>query len=523
MVKGTSTSSAGKKKRVKPTLSDALNQQFDIPSSSSHDPAQDLDEGPIVESYGWEPEDGDEDAFKADRKAAGRKHARTDSLDGGSKRLRRRGPLDESLSSGQYAGTAVSVEAAMDDLFGGLDMADIDDEAGEMIDDDDDDDFDLEEGGDDDDEAEPEGRARRKQRRVSELSEEDYVAYLEKKSKKRQPGASSGLSREGPVHEGVEDELLGQLDDMRSQHIQLLKKETAAPGDEKHRQQMKDTVLQYTMMYSQLLRLRVRLQPAVLRGIQLPQYYSKSLFTDKKDQKGPLHGEGEEVQSEIEGTRRQIAKAYKNVVTLLHEILEELLPSRKSSGSLSFSTLSAFHQQVRRKADECLGFWGSRLAPAPTTVSGSPLQSIHQPIVSQIRAILQSKERLRIRVQKNRSHLSIFAHPSHVDTSEMGRAARASSIAEGDVDPEIFCDADFMRELVRRGGGEAVRLGEQLREEQEKLLPPSAMRIGSRKGFNQQTKGKALNFTPRPKLTGFMVPQPWEEARSEVVVKSLFQ
>jgi protein AATF/BFR2 len=185
----------------------------------------------------------------------------------------------------------------------------------------------------------------------------------------------------------------------------------------------------------------------------------------------------------------------------------------------SYRAVEKYHERALHHADSCLEYWGSKLVQA----NSAKLKTISQPLPQQIAAILTARTRLRTKVQKNRSHLNILAHPEHVraSTSPEVKARRALHIAEGDVDAEVYDDGDFVRELVRRGGAVASQLEQKVKEMRQALLPS---REGARKGFHRMTKGKAVNYEPRPKLVGFMMAESLDDTpRNDVVVKSLFQ
>lgn len=533
-----------------------------------------------------------------------------------SSRLRHRGPLDASLSEGKYAAAPVNVEAAMDDIFGALDMGDMDAEGEEFFDGDmeggADDDFSGEEGsdvdaddsdfawegeeGESDEDAQRTGRGAakkgkkgkataesatsRKRRRAKDLTEDEYTAWLEQKRlKEKKSGKLRRPLSFGGGAEGVDDaamnseeaDILRQLNELRqAQHVSLVPSaDSAAGGDasassaaaaQSDAKTTRDTVQHFIMVYGQLLRLRVLLQPAVTRAISLPQYYAKSLFVrrDAAVEKAAAQeeGGGEAAAHAIETLTEQreaAAEKYEelqedleSVLTTLYEAATGHSARGRAAGGQeeedgdedgdgvhassrsakraktevpSYRAVEKYHERVLRHADSCLEYWGSKLVQA----NSAKLKTIAQPLPQQIAAILTARSRLRTKVQKNRSHLAILAHPEHVraTTSAEAKAQRALHMAEGDVDHEIYDDADFLRELVRRGGAVANQLEQKVKDMQQALLPSKE---GARKGFHRMTKGKAVNYEPRPKLVGFMMAESLDDTqRNDVVVKSLFQ
>lgn len=521
------------------------------------------DDGGVVEDY-EEIHEEEENASKGYSDIIKKKRQRETSSSSAS--LRRRGPLDPELSTGKYAATPVSVEAAMDQLFSGFDTGDLQDEINDFADLEDDDDEEADEmEASSEDEAETKPK---KRKRVKDLSEADYIKYLEKKEKAKPQ-----------VSLTVEDDIHTQLEELRAQQIQLLHRQgkKGAPEENLGQRQAKiqESVKYFIALYAQLLRVRVKLQPAVLSGVALPQYYALPLFsvkglecvlkdlesTTKEEEIKTLKSTLKTSQSNLKDVQKKLREVldslYKDGLSFLHSgdapPLKKTRIEPESSGSpLSIDALQSFQRDVRERANICLTFWGNRLALKPTAASGSSaggdLHAIHQPLPVQIEALLQSKTRLRAKVQKNRSHLSILAHPEHLRASrwlmvgeadqkitpesstalEAGKAARALHVAEGDIDDEIFDDGDFLRELVRRGGTVALHLEQQLKEDRDTALKQhgSELSVGSRKGLHRLTKGKALDFKPRAKLVGFMVAEPWEHslpARNDIIIRSMFQ
>lgn len=736
------------KKNKAKSLSQLVNEQWDESVEGHSSEHRDRfhedgfgDEEAMVEDYEVVPSDpfldGEEETGgkggyqhfignrKREREADSKKKKMA--ISKGEPQLRRRGPLDATLSTGKYAAVPRDVEAAMDDLFGGLDMADLDEEANEIVSDIEGysaEESDAEASMDDrhrkttkrrkggakkrgttdeegsDVEEEEEGQRRRKEvqtkkksKKVKDLTEAQYIAYVEQKAhqsgarkeggggeaeeeeeedddEKRLPFRSLPKTRRGldpglvtssetaeEAQEMEENDLLSQIASLRSQHIRVVQSGTSADGESESRSgntasaeappsSIRQTVKHFLLLHTQLLRLRVKLQPMVMRAVRLPQHYALPLFTGS-GQEALFQKEATEPSSELgssdrgngneEGkrTRQQKSKTKEKKSTEKHtlrvdtsttknptedpsweEVRQRLATAKKdfqylkkemkhllsdlyadaiqmhdgsekaSTMKTSFSRpsaaastvcpdmhmLSAYHRHVRENANTCLDFWGCRLAPSPSSAAPSAFKAIHQPLPAQIEALLQNKSRLRVKVQKNRSHVSILGHPEHVraaswfykeapkdvEAGEEGntamdsalaqtqrdewRAKRATSIANGDVDEEMYDDGDFIRELARRGGAVSMLLQQQLEEDRQAMLgdrsgengrggsDTSSRALGgasgSKKGFHRLTKGKSLDFAPRPKLVGFMVADSWENLyppRNEAMVRSLLQ
>lgn len=610
-------------KQKKKSLADAVNEQLTASAmgGAGGSYGQDYGDGGVAEDFDFDnsdggSNDGEDDlhaayangAGKAGRAGAVAASAKTkkngkkggvassssSSSPSSSSRLRHRGPLDASLSEGRYAATPVAVESAMDDIFGALDMGDMDAEGEEFFDGEDMEDVegsameDAESDVESDEEASGKKKRTkaksaaseaptRKRRRAKDLTEDEYTAWVEQKKKKekksgllRRPLSFGGDGVNETAMSSEEADILRQLNELRqAQHVTLVPSADAA-GDssagtaassaasaaaaaQSDAKGTRDLVQHFIMVYGQLLRLRVLLQPAVTRAISVPQYYARSLFIEKSAAiakaamaEAANPEEGRHALEELEEQREAAAEKYEELQEGIEEVLSILFaaavgdsikgeehdegdahdgsadrPARQRAKLEvpTYRAIERYHERVLRHADNCLDYWGSKLVQA----NSAKLKTIAQPLPQQIAAILTARSRLRTKVQKNRSHLSILAHPEHVraSTSAEAKAQRALHLAEGDIDVEVYDDADFLRELVRRGGAVANQLEQKVKDMQQALLPS---REGARKGFHRMTKGKAVNYEPRPKLVGFMMAESLEDTqRNDVVVKSLFQ
>lgn len=584
------TSSAGKKgvmalKQKKKSMADALNEQLmrDATGGLGNQGSDDdlYHEGGQVEDFdfgdGNGSSSGDEQPTNGKAGKGAISFAQLQQRQAPS-RLRHRGPLDPSLSSGKYAATPVDVENAMDDIFGALDMGDMDQEGEEFYDGDtgEEDGYGSsgvgsigsnteggEEGASDDDGSGRGPREKRRQhRRAKDLTEEEYIEWLERKrvKGKKSTRSGSGMDRLHDGYHGEEVAILEQLENLRQTQLQVVPgmgdaaatPSSSSPSSSpvgsgsKSAAATKDAVQHHILIYGQLLRLRVLLQPAVTKAITMPQYYAMPLFLNRQPKLEEEAKDGEAAAT-TQQRRTAIVDGFTELQMNLEGVLadlyhvatadnDEAAPRRKKQRKDSvkndgeegeeeklvptFAQIHRYHQHnVIRSANNCLEYWGSKLVQA----NSAKLKTIAQPLPQQIAAILSSKTRLRVKVQKNRSHLTILGHPHHVRAAASAeeKAKRAMQIAEGDIDTEIFDDADFLRELVRRGGSLAAQLERQVKDMNQTLLPS---RDGARRGFHRLTKGKSVNYEPRPKLVGFVVAESFENSqRNNIVVQSLFQ
>ncbi|PWV08738.1 putative AATF protein [Trypanosoma cruzi] len=428
------------------------------------------------------------------------------------KQLRRRGPLDASLSTGAYAATPVDVEAAMDDIFGALEMNDGDEDEMNFLD------FYKDGAGGDkineDDESSAavastaikDNSLGKKRKRVGGKpeTEEAYIAWLEAQQAKKR-------ARRHDIAGGDEDGILEQLESLRNAQMEVVAKEVQEGEDDsedpraKQRRRAQAALRHYVMVYSQLLRVRIKLQPSIARAVAFPQYYSL-----------PDYLNSDEAQIR-QGTEEVVRRLRELIGVFYHLTSDDKQVKQKEGVLLSFKDINTSHRRMMRDVDACVEYWGAKLVQP----NSAKLRTVSQPLLQQIHSVLKSKTRLRTKVQKNRSHVTILGHPEHYKMSQTaeGKAARALHISEGDMDEEIYDDAEFLREVVKRGG--VAKLEQQLQEIQRSLKSND---VPAKRGFHRLTKGKAVCYEPRPKLVGFLLPVPYVlSGQHEVMVKSLFQ
>jgi protein AATF/BFR2 len=386
------------------------------------------------------------------------KHLKTESGRRESKkRLRHRGDLDPSFSEGAYSGVpiaAAEIESRMDDLFGLLE-----DEA--------------------DDVNEP-----------SFDNEDDYEKWLNKKNvlRKRARGGIAATSADAAI--------IQQLEELRSRQLNVVAEK---PSDS--HEETAETLKKLVGLYGALLQVRMKLQPVVLKAVQIPQH---------------------DVLSAFKSSDRRIAKTFSEAGAALRCILQdfaaaglETFPAKGQTEAV-FSAITQHWEANIDGIHKCIEHWGAKVYHV--SPAHAQLKSINQPLLDQIRAIIAAKPRLLLKVQKNRFHAKIFGHPSHMFAqSEKDRAA---AIAGGDFDAEIFDDGDFVRELVHRAGSASVQLQRSMEKSASTMPEPSR---SEKCGFHRKTKGKAVNYDPRPKLVGFMAPQPYKDTQHSAVLSALFR
>ncbi|EKF30162.1 hypothetical protein MOQ_006029 [Trypanosoma cruzi marinkellei] len=517
-----STSRGLSGRRKKKSISDIVNEQIGGGDAESYE-VDAWDEfggdNPKIDDYHEGDEHDDDDDVVGSVKKRSRTERRlrepTHRPQQGRKQLRRRGPLDASLSTGAYAATPVDVEAAMDDIFGALEMNDGDEDEMNFLDS-------YKDGAgegkiNEDDEssaaaavaaspATKDNSVGKKRKRVGGKpeTEEAYIAWLEAQQAKKR-------ARRHGIAGGDEDGILEQLESLRNAQMEVVAKEVQEGEDDsedpraKQRRRAQAALRHYVMVYSQLLRVRIKLQPSIARAVAFPQYYALPDYLNSDE--------------------AQIRQGTEEVVRRLHDLLgvfylltsDDKQVKQKEDVLLSFEDINTSHRRMMRDVDACVEYWGAKLVQP----NSAKLRTVSQPLLRQIQSVLKSKTRLRAKVQKNRSHVAILGHPEHYKMSQTseGKAARALHIAEGDMDEEIYDDAEFLREVVKRGG--VAKLEQQLQEIQRSLQSND---VPAKRGFHRLTKGKAVCYEPRPKLVGFLLPVPYVlSGQHEVMVNSLFQ
>mmetsp|Transcript_33530 Transcript_33530/g.39043 ORF Transcript_33530/g.39043 Transcript_33530/m.39043 type:complete len:529 (+) Transcript_33530:50-1636(+) len=523
--------SSGSGKRSKSRLSDALNAQI----GGSEDMFGDVGFREEEDVFSPKVDDFDDDSaerYDDDDDAPSKKKRRSDTAPaGGTKnsvkskkkeKLRARGPLDPALSSGTYDAVPVSVrdaEAAADDIFGLLDETEFDAAAGNGIE-------------DEDAYYEWLESSKKKKRRSATVSTKtapkrrDGAAHSEADSEEEN---ETGLDDVIPATAEDED-ILEQLKELRTRQMAVVSGE--ATGDEMNGEaatlsDSKKAAIEITKAavdaYTSLLRVRVKLQPIVCKMVQFPQYYALPAF---KQHDSKVEVETEAMSATLRDVYHELAELSRR--SFITDEGKRSDDHPEGVRGTQYAALAKFHNAALNRANETINYWSSRVVQT----NAAKLKSVNQPLVDQIRAIVNAKARLLGRVQRNRLHAKIYGHPEHVKSSTA--ADRANAIAAGDFDDEIFDDGDFVRELVHRSGAAAQKLEASLKESEGGVVASldsaaAALRSSSSKiGFHRKTKGKSVNYDPRPKLVGFMMRTPCEDASGqpehfEALLKSLFQ
>lgn len=311
-----------------------------------------------------------------------------------------------------------------------------------------------------------------------DVGEEEYVELLEAKSRKRPRTAS-------------DDDVATQFAELRKRQVMATVKHTT------HNEEAVANVRQLLDSLRYLVRLRARLQPCVRRAVQMPQH------------------------DVIHHYRELVKDAYTNASNELHRLGEDLRVFADAafglSGGIAFEEVCAkLHDLAIEKADRTL----EAFQDIGTTAVTKTLSVVGQPLIVQVKAALSAKGKIIRRVQRNHQHLRIFGHASHLflDANQ-----RARQIAEGDFDDEVFDDVDFLNSLVRREGTALARLEVKAAAEVRVKDATCSQPLHGRVGLHRRTKGKALDFTPRPKLCGFMAAVPYPDTpHYDALIKSLF-
>ena len=427
-------------------------------------------EAPLMDDF-----DVDEDVDL--RQNAGKKKRR------GEKKLTFKASLDDSFSKGKYAATAVDAEAAMDDIFGALD-GDIEDEV---------------------------GAAKFK-------TQEQYEEWFEQNK--------DTLVKKDPLA-GVDErdiDVVKQLEDLRKRQqgtrTDMTFTSAISTQLKDADQQAKDSV----SAFSDLVQFRWRLQPAVVNAVRFPQGEMLGHFA-KSDQN---------IDKALQAARLTLRSNIGSMFAISSE-------TERGLGRLNLTDLwrqiNLHHVSMMKNTDEVVRDWASKAVASVQTVAQqkkaakqgtdlSTLETINRSLMDQIKGVLEGgKLRILDRSRRNRMHSVVLGKKDHFEESKEAKALR---IADGDMDSEIFDDADFVRELVHRGNSAAAA---QLAAKGKDSDENAALSLGlhdksdsSRVGLHRLTKGKAVSTEPRSKLVGFMAPVAYaEEGNHDALVSSLFQ
>lgn len=510
---------AKKKTGGKKSLSEVLNEQLSHKDRDIGD-SEAFEQPPVEEDFGGAADSG---------RSAGKKAAR-------SAGLRRRGALDDGFTSGKYAAKPVSreeIESRMDDIFGALDEDDGDE----------DDLFDDADGAEEEDKSGKKKKGASSSKKIT--SQEEFEAQWEAKKKtrptKKLRADGTSIRPEGSNVSGVkgatpaEDDLLTQIKNLRARQkadMELVEGDADAgaggaassSSGAASLQSAADILRASVAVYQHLLHLRVKMQPLVQRAVRFPQHdvfaeYSEAVAAAKNDddedddEPASFEGAADGLKAVLGDLLRGAAKLSKSGK---HDAAVSALGVNSSSAAL-WKKICDLDKDFEKDVHACVEHWGARTAGV--AAKGGAFKAIHQPLLDQIRAVIVSKARLLNKAQRNRSHVAIFGHKN----AEKSAAERAADIAAGDIDEEIFDDADFLKELVHRSGN--IRLKDQQSAvESAAAKDLKASGIGSRSGMSQRTKGRAISYQPHPKLVAFMAPVPFAEGQQhEALLRSLFQ
>eukprot|EP00672_Neobodo_designis_P025676 CAMPEP_0174842092 /NCGR_PEP_ID=MMETSP1114-20130205/9699_1 /TAXON_ID=312471 /ORGANISM="Neobodo designis, Strain CCAP 1951/1" /LENGTH=474 /DNA_ID=CAMNT_0016076289 /DNA_START=33 /DNA_END=1457 /DNA_ORIENTATION=+ len=464
----------------KKTRSELVSEQLDPFNEGAADAAF-REEAPTVEAYDAE---GDAAQARSMRPRAKR----------GEVKLRRRGPLDASLSSGKYAAVprgeaddddddgeafdARGAEATLDDMFGMLDEDAAEQSAGIK-------------------------------------TQAQLEQYLERRADATgRKAAAAAAAKRGRGQDGDEPakdyshldagdaDVMMQIDEIRRRNKALnVTTGGGADGDDADGSRAAierevEHARKCVALSAQLLAFRLKLQPAVSAAVRLPQYYALPAFEEHSDR---VADAAEALRTEARG----LVAATFDVAGV------PAASSSKASSERLWSSLSKHHKSVMAAVDAGIERWGHRGQVA----SDPKLQAVNRPLLEQIRGVISGRQRLLHRAQRNRAHVHIFGHPQHFDKSA---ADRAVAIADGDEDREVFDDCDFVKEMALRQGGSAAK-------SVDALMPEDKLKSEAKKGHHRKTKGRTVNYDPRPKLVGFMVTRPYEDdGRYDALLRSVF-
>lgn len=289
--------------------------------------------------------------------------------------------------------------------------------------------------------------------------------------------------------------------------------------------------------FNALLRLRLKLQPAVSNALQLPQYYSLGEFVGSENNNDSRKNKPTVSSSSIcaapySALRREMTSTLTQALDAVagghsDRILRFEGAGGADSGRIDIDAsyenyVRLVDQPARKRIDATIEAIGKRVVLGPNEQKNKSDKIAELPLLDQIKGVMTGLTRLFNRAQKNRAHTPIFGHPLH-GLDEDVTAARKKLIAAGNADDEIFDDSDFARELIQRSTPASDNTRQQQTELLQSLKQASSNKV-SRKGFSRKTKGRSINYDPRPKLVGFMVPIPCvqEQHQREALFKNIF-
>lgn len=456
----------------------------------------------------------------------------------GAPSLRKRSnTLGDDYDTGKYAAKPVSIndiESKMDSIFGLLDEDDGD------LDDIDDYDYHSEdyEEGDEEEEGSEDGSEEvsskpRRGRRVE--TEEDFHRLLEKKAKmmphRRIREDGSSIRPDGAVEaaaSATEQDLLLQLTQLKQRQASELKTTSdEVDGDEEVAVPSEGAfVKQLVNLFNELAHVRVRLQPAVAHAVRFPKYnvfgefstameeLAAAVATEEAEEEGMDDNEAAAaLSSQAPPTFKQCRKSLVGLIAAIHPDMSQETTNLDMSADRLYAQITAHYKANMPRVDETIQFWSNKT----TSLSSAGLKSINQNLLDQIKSVVASKARLLNKAQRNRSHVSIIGDESQAN---MTPGERAAIIATGDVDDELFDDADFVRELAHRSG--SVKL----KQQQDAVEADAKARIVEmkQKEGHRKSKGRSLDYRPRAKLVGFMAPVAFQlSTQHNALLNSLFQ
>lgn len=505
------------------SVSEIVNAQF----SASGDSGRDYEAMDAPDMDDYTEEEGSRVTLTSSGSKRGRNSKGDSAPETGKKKItfnaapalrKRSSALGEDFNTGKYAAKPVNIneiEDKMDSIFGLLDEDD-----GDM------DDLDgygySDEEGDEEDEEEDEVKPK-KGRRVE--TEEDFHRLLEKKAasapRRRIREDGSSLRPDGAIAataSATEQDLLLQLTQLKQRQASELKT-TAEDGEEGTEGPAPSEgafVKQLVNLFNDLAHVRVRLQPAVAHAVRFPKYNAFAEYSTAMEKLAADAHRAEEDEEDAASpppTFQACRASLVSIISSLHPNMSEETTNLAMSSDKLFAHITAHYKASMPRIDETVQYWSNKT----TSLSSAGLKAINQNLLDQIKAVVASKARLLNRAQRNRSHVSIIGDEVQAG---MSPAERAAAIATGDVDEEIFDDADFVRELAHRSG--SIKL----KQQQDAVEAEAKAKIAEikQKEGHRKSKGRSLDYRPRAKLVGFMAPVAFQlSAQHDALLNSLFQ
>ena len=266
-------------------------------------------------------------------------------------------------------------------------------------------------------------------------------------------------------------DVLSQIKSLRERHLSVVSGATLAdesPGHDAASGGTSNDVARSRALVraiGQILSLRVKMQAGVARAVGMPQYYSLPHFVGSAAARDagthtPVPAEARVIRDSLSTARRDLRAVLATLVA------DESSTTASPDHILTMPSAALWNEVVSPRHDAWMAYVDAYLQTvgaaggASGLSGGGALKALNQPILSQIKAVISGKIRLLARAQRNRVHCCVFGHPTHSGDNAASRKQRALQVAEGDMDDEVFDDVDFVRDLAQKFGRQQLAVAQ---------------------------------------------------------------